>query len=67
MENTSQQLVQKISDAGLTDSQIARRVNTSQPTISRLRNGTSKDCMSALRIALEGLWSEVASKELAHD
>ena len=67
MENSSQKLVQKISDLGLSDSEIAKRVNASQPTISRLRNGTSKDCMATLRISLEELFGQLLVKEVAHD
>lgn len=67
MENSSQKLVQKISDLGLSDSEIAKRVSASQPTISRLRNGTSKDCMASLRVSLEGLFAQLVEKEVTHD
>lgn len=67
MDNSSQKLVQKISDFGLSDSEIAKRVSASQPTISRLRNGTSKDCMARLRVSLEGLWMQLVEQEVAHD
>lgn len=57
-----QTILKSISDYGLSDSEIARRVAPcSQPTIQRLRVGVTKDCMSALRARLEGLLNSLNS------
>lgn len=63
MEQNNQEIIKKIADFGLSDADIAKRAGTSQPTINRLRNGVSKDCMSALRKSLEVLLSELSEKE----
>jgi len=39
-------------DLKLSDSEIARRASSSQPTIWRLRTGETKDCSSSLYISL---------------
>ena len=63
MEQSNQEIIKKISDFGLSDGDIAKRIGSSQPTIYRLRNGISKDCMAALRKSLEGLLLDLSEKE----
>lgn len=43
----------------LSDSEIARRANTSQPTIWRIRNEQVADCSSSVYIALVQLREEL--------
>lgn len=43
----------------LSDSEIARRVQSTQPTIWRLRTGATRDCMSGLRTRLEELHQDL--------
>ena len=63
MEQSNQEIIKQIADFGLSDADIAKRTGSSQPTINRLRNGISKDCMSALRKSLEVLLVELSEKE----
>ena len=59
-----QTILKSISEHGLSDSEIARRVAPcSQPTIQRLRVGVTKDCMSALRARLEGLLTSLNTSQ----
>ena len=62
MEKSNQEIIKKIADFGLSDADIAKRTGSSQPTINRLRNGISKDCMSSLRKSLEGLLLDLSSR-----
>lgn len=58
--DTAREIVSAIGKQfGLTDSDIAARVKSSQPTIWRLRTGRSKDCGSRLYTALRRLHTEL--------
>jgi len=46
----------------LSDAEIAKRVGSSQPTIWRLRNGRTENCMSGLLNNLAGLHEELSSE-----
>jgi DNA-binding XRE family transcriptional regulator len=47
-------IVQEIIKSGLTEMEIAKKVNSTQPTINRIRNGKTKP-MGELGIALVAL------------
>ncbi|WP_076907725.1 helix-turn-helix domain-containing protein [Burkholderia pseudomallei] len=50
---------------GLTEVAIARRLNVSQSTVSRILRGKS-DCKSSTLVAIQAWWQELAQqKELA--
>lgn len=58
--DTVQTILDELANAyDLTDSEIARRVESSQPTIWRIRTGQSKDCASSLYRALAELREEL--------
>lgn len=51
--DSAKKILDEISDKySLSDSEIARRVSTSQPTIFRIRNNKVDNCSSGLYIAI---------------
>lgn len=55
---TAKELADAIAATGMTDSEIAIRCKTSQPTIWRIRNDKIEDCRGSLYAALLKLYSE---------
>lgn len=51
-----------VQNHALSDSEIARRIHTSQPTIWRIRNEQVSDCSSSVYIALVHLRDELRSE-----
>jgi len=60
MGKTPKQLLLEISSFGLSDSEIAKRVFSTQPTISRIKSESVRDCRSALLRNIEKLLSELS-------
>ena len=63
MDISTKELIESIASFGLSDSEIAKRVSSTQPTISRLRNGTTRDCLSNLHRSLAGLLSDLSKEQ----
>lgn len=57
--DTAQQIIIDLAQLGMSDSDIAKEVVSSQPTIWRIRTGETKSCASDLYIALANLRSSV--------
>lgn len=53
------QLVEEIHAAGLTEAEIAKRCETSQPTIHRIRTGKTLDTKASIADRLRGLHAEL--------
>lgn len=53
------ELLQQIHKSGLTEAQIAMRCETSQPTIHRIRVGTTKDPKSSIADKVRSLHTEL--------
>ena len=62
--DTEQQIVQELYSIGMTDSEIAFEVDSTQPTINRIRNGASKSCDSDLYRALFLLRKKVVRRSV---
>lgn len=62
--NTAQQIINEITaSTGLSDSVIAKLVNTTQPTIWRIRTGVTEDCGAKLYMDLLALHTKQAARK----
>jgi transcriptional regulator with XRE-family HTH domain len=62
--DTAQQIITEIvTNHALTDADVADRTGSTQPTIWRLRNGETKDCLASLYISLAQLREQLKTSD----
>jgi len=65
MDTPHEVVTQLAGQFNLSDAEIAKRVDSTQPTIWRLRSGKSSDCSAFLFIGLVKLRDELATTQEA--